>query len=520
MRVDVTHRGNTVSVTSRKVTYAINDGGRRGAKGERGPKGDKGDQGDPATNLVQSVNGKQGVVVLNAADVSADASGSASQALQDAKDYTDGEVSALDSSLATVAKTGSYNDLSNKPTIPSIAGLATEAQVQDVQDNLDAHEADTANPHSVTKAQVGLGNADNTSDANKPVSAATQIALDNKADLVDGKVPESQLPSFVDDVLTYNTVADFPATGEDGKIYIAKDTNLTYRWTGSAYAEISPSLALGETSSTAYRGDRGKTAYDHTLLTNNPHSVTKAQVGLSNVENLSPADLPVSTAQQTALNTKANASDTVNLTGDQTVAGVKTFTSAPIAPSGTLIGGVLYLTGNGFPQGVVSASVGSIYIDKAITNGASSWIKKSGTGNTGWQVLEGDTGWRDISTSLKTGFTNTGGGYVRVRRIGASVFYEFRIGATSVIAGTPRSSSAGILSMPTGFLYPHDFGSISGAAKRTSSGDFGQFTRSGTGINMWLFNSPGNWTTGEVVTGSLNFAASDDWPSTLPGVSA
>ena len=169
----------TNSYTVRKinrVTQVVRVG-RRGLQGETGPEGP---QGDPATNLVQSVNGKQGVVVLNASDVSADPAGSAAQALQDAKDYTDTEVSTLDSSLATVAKTGSYNDLSNKPTIPSIAGLATEAQVQGVQDNLDAHEADTANPHSVTKAQVGLGNVDNTSDANKPVSTATQTALNGK----------------------------------------------------------------------------------------------------------------------------------------------------------------------------------------------------------------------------------------------------------------------------------------------------------------------------------------------------
>lgn len=78
-----------------------------------------------------------------------------------------------------------------------------------------------------------------------------------------GKVPSSQLPAYVDDVLEYASQSAFPATGETGKIYVALDTNLTYRWSGSAYVEISPSLALGETSSTAYRGDRGKAAYDH-----------------------------------------------------------------------------------------------------------------------------------------------------------------------------------------------------------------------------------------------------------------
>lgn len=78
-----------------------------------------------------------------------------------------------------------------------------------------------------------------------------------------GKVPSGQLPSYVDDVLEYASKASFPATGETGKIYVDTSTNVTWRWGGSTYVEISPSLALGETSTTAYRGDRGKTAYTH-----------------------------------------------------------------------------------------------------------------------------------------------------------------------------------------------------------------------------------------------------------------
>lgn len=73
-----------------------------------------------------------------------------------------------------------------------------------------------------------------------------------------GKVPANQLPSYVDDVLEYGTFNTFPTTGEDGKIYVAQDTNLTYRWSGTRYVEISQSLALGETSTTAYPGDKGK----------------------------------------------------------------------------------------------------------------------------------------------------------------------------------------------------------------------------------------------------------------------
>lgn len=71
-------------------------------------------------------------------------------------------------------------------------------------------------------------------------------------------------------------------------------------------AQLPASLALGETSSTAYRGDRGKTAYDHSQATGNPHGTTKANVGLGNVDNTADTSKPVSTAQQAALDLKAN----------------------------------------------------------------------------------------------------------------------------------------------------------------------------------------------------------------------
>ena len=228
---------------------------------------------------------------------------------------------------------------------------------------------------SLEKGDVGLANVDNTSDANKPISTATQAALDAKA-----------------------TTAALDA---------------------------------------------------HANSTTNPHQVTKAQVGLGNVDNTSDANKPVSTATQTALNAKANASDTVNLTGDQTIAGVKTFSSSPIVPAATtstqavnksqmdaadalklnkagdtmngnlgtqnLIpsSGSTYVLGNlanrywavylervylggggaavmadaGSPEGVVTAPVGSIYVDVGITNGIAVWYKRTGTTNTGWAPL-------------------------------------------------------------------------------------------------------------------------------------
>lgn len=80
-------------------------------------------------------------------------------------------------------------------------------------------------------------------------------------------------------VLEYNNLASFPATGSSGLIYVAKDTNKTYRWSGSAYVALDEGAVLGETSSTAYRGDRGKAAYDHSQSSGNPHGTTATQVG-------------------------------------------------------------------------------------------------------------------------------------------------------------------------------------------------------------------------------------------------
>lgn len=115
-----------------------------------------------------------------------------------------------------------------------------------------------------------------------------------------GLVPSSQLPSYVDDVLEYDTKSDFPASGESGKIYIDTATNLQYRWSGSQYVEISASIALGETSSTAYRGDRGKEAYEHSQLkSGNPHNVTKKDIGLDNVPNVSTNDQTPTFSQST-----------------------------------------------------------------------------------------------------------------------------------------------------------------------------------------------------------------------------
>ena len=130
--------------------------------------------------------------------------------------------------LKTVAFTGKYSDLDGRPTsLPANGGNA---------DTVDGKHASDFLPTSAKGAASGVASLDES-----------------------GRVPAAQLPSYVDDVLEYATVSAFPAQGEAGKIYVATQTNLTYRWSGTGYVEISPSLALGGTSSTAFPGDRGVT---------------------------------------------------------------------------------------------------------------------------------------------------------------------------------------------------------------------------------------------------------------------
>lgn len=136
-----------------------------------------------------------------------------------------------------------------------------------------AYNGSAAKSINITAASVGAA----ASTHNHAASAITSgtFALDRIPIITDGKIqsvsaskitgtiPSSVLPSYVDDVLEYNGTSNFPDTGETGKIYVDTSTNKTYRWGGSDYVEISASLALGTTSSTAFRGDYGNTAYTH-----------------------------------------------------------------------------------------------------------------------------------------------------------------------------------------------------------------------------------------------------------------
>lgn len=126
----------------------------------------------------------------------------------------------------------------------------TTAQVSGLDTAL-AGKANAAHNHSASDITSGVLGVDRI-----PSIPTTKLT---------GIINQANLPSYVDDVLEFANKTAFPAKGENGKIYVAQDTNKTYRWSGTAYVEISPSLALGTTASTAFRGDYGNTAYQHAV---------------------------------------------------------------------------------------------------------------------------------------------------------------------------------------------------------------------------------------------------------------
>lgn len=162
-------------------------------------------------------------------------------------------------------------------------------------------------------------------------------------------------------------------------------------------------------------------------------------------------------------------------------------------------GNVSIITGTGFPNGVVTAPVGSMYTDTAATNGAIRWIKATGSGNTGWQVDYGDTGWRNV-TSTVTG--------------GTTVIARFRRFASTVNIRIYSMDAASRLPMPTGFR-PYDSGSGNAWAVGTNTfgtltWDAGSFTIRATGGAVGF--------DGSFV--SIDYPTADAWPATLPGTAA
>ena len=226
----------------------------------------------------------------------------------------------VENSLSSTSATSALSAAMGKKLQDEKLAKTEAAETYATKSEVSDHTGNKNNPHGVTKEQVGLSNVTNDAQVKRSEmgKAGGVATLDSG-----GKVPSAQLPSYVDDVLevrdfvggkaniptsgltvgwlyyvtgekkiyraTSATAVDGGSTPETGKIYVTADDNKTYRWSGSDLVEISKSIGLGETAGTAYDGKKGadlKKAYDaHAGNKSNPHGVTKAQVGLSNVTN-------------------------------------------------------------------------------------------------------------------------------------------------------------------------------------------------------------------------------------------
>ena len=159
--------------------------------------------------------------------------------------------------------------------------------------------------------------------------------------------------------------------------------------------------------------------------------------------------------------------------------------------------------GVGSPEGKVAAPVGSIYTDSAATNGAIRWIKTSGTGNTGWRVEYGDTGWRSINDLALPSWE----GRTKIIRSSNAVYI---IGAN---LRPKQTGETALLEIPSGFRpsgdYVYGTGAENGVITHARASIFSPYnlTVNASKVDSW-------------VSFSITYYTSDAWPTTLPGTPA
>lgn len=372
-----------IRVIQRPVTYKLNVGGRRGVKGDTGAqgpqgiqgpvgpkgdqgnqgiqgapgqKGDKGDQGDPATNLVQSVNGKQGVVVLSHTDVGADAAGSAATALSSANTHTDTQVSSLADSVST----------------------ALDSKVDE-----QPGKALSTNDYTTTEKNKLAGIADGAT-ANRS-DAATDGLLDEKANF----------PA------TNNHVPVRGASGNQASIPFSSTaiaSTIALRGSGGTLLVGTPS-ASGDATTKVYvdTADAGKVSRSGDTMTGRLENSTSSMIGYAQTRG----------GSQVLFGADSNGRFHIynNTTGNP----VLTAENTGIALGFWDASSPRVLKGTGFPNGVISAPVGSTYIDTNATNGAIKWVKATGSGNTGWVPTASLQDWNYFSSSVTK--SASGGGY-------------------------------------------------------------------------------------------------------------
>ena len=212
-----------------------------------------------ATNFVQiRTDGDKPTFAMNTMEVN----GFTDTITPDADGYmlaTDKAVkSYVDANKTVVTVDSSLSDSSTNPVQNKVIKAAIDGKA-DVAHNHDGIYANASHTHDAADVTTGTFDA-----ARIPTITDAKIQGMSASKLT-GTIPTDNLPSYVDDVVEYDKQASFPPTGEAGKIYVDTTTNKTYRWSGSSYVEISASLALGTTSSTAFRGDYGNAAYQHAV---------------------------------------------------------------------------------------------------------------------------------------------------------------------------------------------------------------------------------------------------------------
>jgi hypothetical protein len=310
---------------------------------------------------------------------------------------------------------------------------------ENVANKSDSYTTSSSTTYATTKALVdGLGTKVNSS----LVGANNGIAqLDNS-----GRVPSAQLPSYVDDVVEVANYAALPGTGESGKIYVTLDTNLTYRWTGSVYTEISQSLALGTTSSTAFRGDFGNTAYTHSQALGNPHGATTADISDSTNKRY------VTDAQLTVL---GNTSGTN--TGDETNATIKTKLGAATSLADGYLTAANWSTFNGkqnaLTLGNLTEATSSVLTitggTGAVIGGTTIQVKQSSSSQSGflssgdWTTFNNKQGAITLTTTGTSGAATLVGNTLNIPQY-AGTTYTFSTGLTNSAGTVTANLSVGV----------------------------------------------------------------------------
>jgi len=168
------------------------------------------------------------------------------------------------------------------------------------------------------------------------------------------------------------------------------------------------------------------------------------------------------------------------------------------------------LSGTGSPEGVVTAPVGTEYLDTAGTRGAWRWLKTSGVGNTGWTVTYGDTGWRDVAHS------GLSSGSIRLRRLNNNVHVFLGGGLWGIFALT---ESPAAYAVPTGFKIGL-WTSLARMVRDSGKTDAGHIQIDQGNSSVILFYPTVPAGTYVLLTSALTYVTSDPWPTSLPGTPA